>query len=80
MPAVKRPAALSWRKKLVFSLVTTVAFFALLELGLMIAGVRPVTDTSDPFVGFAEQIPLLTEVQSDDGELLMQTAPNKLVW
>lgn len=69
----------SWRKKLAFSLAATLGFFLLLELGLRLGGVQPVTDTHDPFAGFS-QIPLLVPIEGENGEQLVTTAPSKLVW
>ena len=72
--------SLSWRKKLLFALVTTTAFFLLLEASLAILGIERVTDSSDPFIGFSRQIPLM-ELDSGaaDGPII-RTAPGKLVW
>ena len=70
----------SWRKKLLFALITTAGFFLLMEACLALLGVGPVTDTRDPFVGFSNHIPLLEESEDEAGEPLMSTAPNKLVW
>ncbi|MCA9143846.1 MAG: tetratricopeptide repeat protein [Planctomycetales bacterium] len=69
----------TWRKKLAFSLATTLGFFLLLELGLRVTGVQPVTDTRDPFEGFS-QIPLLVPIEGENGEQLVTTASSKLVW
>jgi hypothetical protein len=69
----------SWRKKLVFSLVATLGFFLLLEMGLRLVGIHPVTDTHDPFAGFS-QLPLLVPIEGAHGEQLLTTAPSKLVW
>lgn len=71
---------LSWRKKLVFSVVTTLGILTALELGLIFVGVRPVTDTRDPLLGFSHQLPLMELVRSPDGEDYYQTAAVKLVW
>ncbi|MEK6236876.1 MAG: tetratricopeptide repeat protein [Planctomycetales bacterium] len=69
---------LSWRKKLVFSLFTTVLFFGALEGVLALVGVRPATDTSDPFVGFAGNSPLFTPDPADPSRMV--TAPGKLAF
>lgn len=69
----------SWRKKLAFSLTATLGFFLLLEFGLRVGGVQPVTDTHDPFAGFS-QIPLLVPIEGENGEQLVTIAPSKLVW
>jgi tetratricopeptide (TPR) repeat protein len=65
------------RKKLVFSLITTVLFFTLLEAGLALFGVRPRLRQEDPFVGFVSSIPLFVEGRDADGRPLMVTADNK---
>ncbi len=71
---------LSWRKKLLFALAANVLFFALLELGLWLAGVRTIAAADDPFVGFAGNLPLFVQETGGDGQLWMTTAPNKLAW
>lgn len=75
-----RKSGLSTKKKLVFSAVTTLGFFLALESVLALVGLRPVTDTSDPFVGFSKQIPLFEEVTDDAGVIQVRTAGNKLIW
>ena len=71
---------LSWNKKLVFSLVTTAAFFLLLELMLALLGVKTITSTSDPNAGFSKQIPLLATSINTDGDTVLVTAANKIIW
>ena len=73
------PRNLSWRKKLVFALFATLGFCFVLEFGLRLCGVEPVTNTRDPFAGFS-QLPLLESVAGEDGTPLLTTAPGKLVW
>ncbi len=70
--------SIPWYRKLLYSLITTSAFFLALELGLAIIGVRPVTDTEDPFVGFSSDIPLFVPLE-DDPQVLT-TAENKTPW
>ena len=48
-------------KNIFFGTVVVTLFFGGLELGLALVGVRPVLSTEDPFVGFAENIPLFVE-------------------
>jgi tetratricopeptide (TPR) repeat protein len=67
-------------KKLVFALVTTVAFFVALELVLAACGVRPVLDTEDPFVGFSSYIPLFVPEQQDGGQTQLVIPDNKRPW
>jgi len=64
-------------KKLLFSLVTCVAFFVVLELVLLACGVRPVLYDDDPYVGFAAHIPLFVEQEGADGRTYLCTAENK---
>jgi len=61
-------------KKTVFSLVTIVLFFALLELILMVAGVRSVLHEEDPYLGFSSRIPLFVDA---DGGTMLERAGNK---
>ncbi|MEZ5325498.1 MAG: tetratricopeptide repeat protein [Verrucomicrobiales bacterium] len=67
---------ISLRKKVLFSLLTTMLFFGGLEIVLTVAGVRPLLYDEDPHVGFVSSIPLF--VEGKNGE--MMTAPNKLRW
>jgi tetratricopeptide (TPR) repeat protein len=71
---------LSWRKKIVFSLITTGGLLALCELLLTASGIRPITDIQDPFVGFSQQIPLMQVIRDNEGIEHVHTAENKLVW
>ena len=64
-------------KKLLFSLLITALFFALLELVLAIAGVQPILYDDDPYVGFSSRVPLFVEEESKDGTYLV-AAENKL--
>ncbi|MEA3226990.1 MAG: hypothetical protein U9Q07_13650, partial [Planctomycetota bacterium] len=68
----------SLRKKLVFSVVTTIVLFAAVEMILTLAGVRPVLYDEDPYVGFSSNIPLFVEQPGPDGKPAMVTAKNKL--
>jgi tetratricopeptide (TPR) repeat protein len=78
--ASRRP--LSRRKKLAYSLVTTLLFFVLLESGLALVGVEPAVDLSDPFVGFDGSSPLFVpDTTSGTGDAArMVTSKNKLAW
>lgn len=73
-PAGSRRLALL--KKLLFSLVTVLCFFGLLEFALAVCQVETTANRDDPYVGFSSYMPLFIEQQEDNGELL--TAPNKL--
>lgn len=64
-------------KKLLFALFLVGAFFAGLELILAAVGVRPPLVASDPFVGFAQHIPLFVEEREADGRVMMVTAKHK---
>lgn len=67
-------------KKVAFAVVVWCVFFGGLELSLRLAGFQSVTVETDPYAGFSRQIPLLTRVQLDGVDDVMQTASNKLVW
>ncbi len=49
------------------------------ELLLALAGVRPLAETEDPFVGFSASAPVFVERPGPDGPV-MATAPGKLRW
>lgn len=70
-----RPRLPFWKKAL-FSLLTLVVFFGLIELILFVAGVKPLSYEEDPYVGFSSQIPLFIEQESDASQLV--TSRNKL--
>ncbi len=65
-------------KKLLFSALATVLFFAAIELLLALAGVTPVLYRDDPYVGFSSAVPHFVERRLDDGTAVMETASNKL--
>ncbi len=71
---------LSWQKKCLFSLLTTVGLLGLCEAALTAAGLRPVTASRDPFVGFSSQVPLMEISRDDSGIEYVHTAENKLEW
>jgi tetratricopeptide (TPR) repeat protein len=71
---------LSKRKKLAFSLIATVLFFALLEGVLALLGVGPTIGVSDPFVGFEGSSPLFVPDAGSGDSSQMVTAGNKLAW
>ena len=66
---------LPWWKKGLFALITLVVFFGLIELVLMVVGVKPISYEEDPYVGFSSQIPLYVET---GGGKRVKTARNKL--
>jgi tetratricopeptide (TPR) repeat protein len=71
---------LSWRKKLLFAVLTTIAFFVAIETSLVLLGIGSPADMDDPFVGFSNRVPLFETVQAADGSPWLQTTPGKLVW
>jgi tetratricopeptide (TPR) repeat protein len=62
---------------LLLPVVSVLVFFALLEGGLALIGVKPVLQTEDPFVGFASNTPLFVALDDSGGKQRMVTAPNK---
>jgi tetratricopeptide (TPR) repeat protein len=74
----RRP--LSWRKKLVFGLLTTGLFLVVFEGILAVCGVRPVLEQSDPYVGFARSVPLFVPVADTAPPQQLITSPGKQVW
>ena len=66
------------RKKLAFSLATTVVLLAILEGALALVGIQPLLVTHDPFVGFASNIRLFVEAPSAADGRVMITSPGKL--
>lgn len=68
---------LSWRKKLIFAVLTIVIVLCVIEGGLWLFGVRPVIATEDPYVGFSSLSPLFEETKNADGQIEMQTADSK---
>lgn len=72
----RKPLAI-W-KKLLFSALAAIAFFALAELLLGIVGVRPLLHKEDPFIGFSSIVPLFLEQEGDSGTPQMVTAENRL--
>ena len=73
---MNQPIKLSRRKQIVFFVVVVAGFFALLEGILALAGIRPVVESEDPYVGFAG-MPLFVEERQPDGSVQRVTAPNK---
>ncbi len=75
MQADQKPRELSLGRRLLFSGIVLVAFFAGLELVLALAGVRPILVDEDPYVGFQSTLRLF----APDAETgLYRTANNKL--
>ncbi|WP_026362204.1 tetratricopeptide repeat protein [Geopsychrobacter electrodiphilus] len=57
--------------------VAILIFFVLLEGGLAVFGVKPASQTEDPFVGFSSTSPLFVSATGADGQPILITAPNK---
>ena len=69
-------------KKLLFGTVATLLFFALVEVGLYLAGVTTISYRTDPYVGFSSYSPLFVDsARRPAGDSVsVETAPNKLAW
>ena len=67
-------------KKLALGLGIAVAFFAVVELLLLAAGVVPLYERADPYVGFSGYAPLFSKRTSPDGESIFETTINKMGW
>lgn len=67
-------------KRIASGAAVAVAFFALLEGVLYLAGVVPLYERADPYVGFAGYSPLFVERQTAPGQPVLETAPGKLRW
>jgi len=65
-------------KQLLFTAITIVALFVVVEMILALVGVRPVLYDEDPYVGFSSYISLFVEETGPDGKTTMVTAKNKL--
>lgn len=64
--------------KLSLAVVSPLVAFSLCEGVLYLAGVRPLSLTEDPYVGFASTQPLFVETKTESGEKRMVTNPAKL--
>jgi tetratricopeptide (TPR) repeat protein len=76
--AGKQALELTWRRKVAFSVMCLMVFFVLLEVVLTLAGIAPVVETEDPYVGFSSYIPLF-ETAGHESEL-RETAASKLAF
>lgn len=63
-----------------FASASTLFFFLVLELFLMLIGVSTTASNRDPSAGFSQQIPLLASSTNADGEQILTTAANKESW
>lgn len=73
-PARRRPAR---ARRAALQLLAVAAVLLAAELLLALAGVRPLSETEDPFVGFSGATPLFEERPGPAGPV-MATAPGKL--
>lgn len=63
---------------LALSIVSLLLFLGLLEGGLYLFGVEPISVSQDPFVGFAGNIPLFEEYRrAPNGNIILRTSKNK---
>ncbi|MEO1984044.1 MAG: hypothetical protein ABGZ24_26315 [Fuerstiella sp.] len=76
--AGNKRTGLTWRRKLTFSAMCLALFFVMLEVVLTLAGIAPVVETEDPFVGFSSYIPLFETARNNTG--MLETAPGKLAF
>jgi len=67
-------------KNIAFGFGVTVAFFIIIELILLAAGVKTLYQRTDPAVGFAGYAPLFVKITQPNGEEIYSTAPNKMEW
>jgi Flp pilus assembly protein TadD len=67
-------------KRSAFSLAVVLVVYAAVEGILFVAGVTPISQRSDPYVGFAGYAPLFVETTTHDGEPVLGTAANKIDW
>lgn len=66
-------------KRVAFSLLPLLMIWGVCEAGLWIAGVEPPIRSTDPYVGFAGEIPLF-ESRVEKGVAVKRTAENKLAF
>ncbi|HKP98329.1 MAG TPA: tetratricopeptide repeat protein [Fibrobacteria bacterium] len=71
-------ARISIWSKLALAVASPLIAFSLCEGILYLAGVKPLSLTEDPYVGFASTQPLFVESRTESGELRMVTNPAKL--
>ena len=67
-------------KKSLLGLAVTLVFFAAVEGVLFVAGVTPLSDRADPYVGFAGYSPLFVESTAPDGSRVLRTSDAKANW
>jgi len=67
-------------RNLVSGLAVALGFFLTVEGILWISGVEPLSERTDPYVGFSGYSPLFVEKSTTDEENVFATANNKLDW
>ena len=67
-------------EKVAFALAVVLLFYAAVEGILFVAGVTPLNDRTDPYVGFAGYAPLFVETTTPEGERVLRTADAKIDW
>ena len=67
-------------KNIILGFGVAVVFFVLIELILMVAGVKTLYERTDPAVGFAGYAPLFVKHTEPNGEEIFSTASNKMEW
>ncbi len=70
----------SFWKNLAFGFGVTIVFYLLVELILMVAGVTPLYERTDPSVGFSGYAPLFRKHAQPNGEQFYRTEHNKFQW
>ena len=70
--------ALTLLRTALLLVAVTAVYLGALEFILAAAGISPIVEDTDPYVGFSSQIPLLVRESAPDGEEMMATAGNKL--
>jgi tetratricopeptide (TPR) repeat protein len=73
-------AKLTSKRKLLYGVFTTVAFFGSVELTLLAFRVAPASRQFDPLVTFSGQSRLFIETEAASGERVLVTAENRLAW
>ncbi len=82
MPDKSRTARrkFSWWRRLIYSFIPVLLLLGLTEATLTLAGLRPVSDRRDPYVGFSGISPLYEELTYGPDKGTMLTAESKLPW
>lgn len=67
-------------KKLALGFAVAITFFVLVELVLLAVGVVPLSERTDPYVGFSGYAPLFHKRTSSNGQAFYETAHTKIRW